>query len=261
MKTLNYNDFTIRDRISKKLARERLAYVNSISKNVKPRRTFYSVVIKRLFDIVISILALIITFPFNIVFAICTFIDVGHPIFFKQERIGKNGKSFQIVKFRNMTDEVDENGVLLPADKRVTRFGKFMRRTSMDELLNFWSIFKGDMSLIGPRPLIPEYTERYSKRHRARLSVKPGLECPLWHLDGDLVGWQKQFENDVWYVEHVSFLVDCKMVIKLVQYALDKKNSKLRSQGGRDYFIGYSKKGTAIAITELDDNFYENINS
>ena len=205
------------DTVSQIIAEENLAYVNEHSQKVKPRKTLYTLVFKRLLDICISFVALLVSLPINLFIAVCTFFDVGIPIMFKQERVGKDGKPFTIIKFRNMTNAVNENGELLPPDQRVTKFGKFVRKSSLDELLNFWSIFKGDMSLIGPRPLVCNYLGRYSDRHKMRHAVRPGLECPfVKEVPQTGRKWQDQFENDIWYVEHVSFLTDVRKCLGLL---------------------------------------------
>lgn len=246
--------------IADRLAEDRLPLVNSLEKNVTPKNTIYTNIIKRIIDIVISMIALILTLPINLIIGIITYFDVGRPIFFKQQRAGKNGKIFYIIKFRNMKNTRDERGELLPPEQRVTKFGKFVRKTSLDELLNFWSILKGDMSLIGPRPLVPEYVHRYSDRHKMRLAVRPGLECPPRMQLNHVWTWQEQFENDIWYVENVSFLVDCLMVIKLFQFALNRKNSTARVSADRGTFMGYNLKGEAINLDCVPDeyiNYYD----
>lgn len=209
---------------------------------VKVKHTFYSRYIKRLLDIIFSLLALIITLPVNIVIGIITFWDVGKPIFFHQKRVGKDLKIFTIIKFRNMRELYDENGVLLPPDQRVTPFGKFVRRTSLDELLNFFSILKGDMSLIGPRPLLPEYISFYSERQLMRHAVRPGLECPTLVKRDHSRTWEEQFEDDIWYVEHLSFLTDCRMLLALVRLVFDKKETERRSEAARRRFDVESMK-------------------
>lgn len=193
-----------------------------------------------------------------------TYLDVGLPIFFRQERVGKNGRIFSIIKFRNMRDTVDERGELLPPMYRVTRFGHLIRKTSLDELLNFWNILKGDMSFIGPRPLVPEYTERYNVRHKQRLSVRPGLECPPRELTDHVWTWQEQFENDIWYVEHISFLTDCRQIIRLLQFAFNKKCADARASVSiRGTFMGYSTDGKAINMEDVPQEYvdvYDNVN-
>lgn len=243
--------------LADKLAEERLPSINATLAPVLPSKTLYARIVKRGIDIVVSAVALVVTLPVNAVAAIMTLKDVGRPIFFKQLRVGKDGKEFTLIKFRNMTNECDEHGELLPPSKRVTSFGKFMRKTSLDELLNFWSVFKGDMSLIGPRPLVPEYTHRYCERHKARLLVRPGLECPPRKLADHPWTWQEQFENDVWYVENVSFKTDCLMLFNLVRFAFDKKNSAMRASAQRGPFMGYDLKGNALGLEQLDQAYVE----
>ena len=164
-----------------------------------------------------------------------------------------------LIKFRNMRNTTDEKGELLPPAQRVTKFGKFVRKTSLDELLNFWSILKGDMSLIGPRPLVPEYTHRYNKRHKQRLAVRPGLECPPRELNNRVWTWQEQFENDVWYVENVSFLTDCKMIVNLIRFALDRKSANARAMAERGTFMGYDLDGIAINLDGVPQEYIDNV--
>lgn len=237
------------------LAAERLARIDAYQDDVVPSSTLYARFFKRLLDIAISGVALLVTLPLNAILLICTVIDVGTPVMFKQERVGRNERSFYLYKFRNMRNTTDEDGNLLPAAQRVTRFGKFVRRTSLDELLNFWSILKGEMSLIGPRPLLPEYSHRYTKRHRARLLVRPGLECPPHILKEGAWTWQDQFENDIWYVENVSFRTDMRMLLNLFKYALDPKSSAVRGGARRTAFMGYSVEGKALSVDEVPDEY------
>ncbi len=241
------------------LKRENLEHVNSISSPVKLKNSFYTRYVKRILDILISLIALIITFPINLILALCTFLDVGRPIFFFQERPGKNGVPFTLVKFRNMTNEKDEFGELLPAAKRVTRFGHFVRKTSLDELLNFWSIFKGDMSFIGPRPLSVYYEPLYSDRHKMREAVRPGLECPFLKMADHKSTWKEQFENDILYVENVSFLLDLKMVFHLVSLAFNKEGSTMRGNAMRGSFLGYDWDGESVNSKEVPSCYYNRI--
>lgn len=234
------------------LAAKNLPEVNRKSKKVKLRDGIYVRYTKRSLDIAISSVCVVLTLPVNAAIGAITFFDVGRPIFFIQSRTGKDGVPFEIAKFRNMKNTKDERGELLPAAQRVTRFGKFVRKTSLDELLNFWYVLKGDMSIIGPRPLVNEYLTRYSDRHKARLAVRPGLECPPRSMEHPVRTWNDQFENDVWYVENVSFWTDIKMCIRLVQFALDRKNSEARSAvSGKGIFMGYDKEGNAINLDQI----------
>ena len=245
--------------IADRLAEERLEKVNRIVKDAHPRVSFYTKYGKRAFDIFFSLIALILTLPINFVIMIVTMFDVGFPIFFHQERLGKDGKLFTLTKFRNMRNTKDKRGELLPPEKRVTKFGRFVRKTSLDELLNFWSVFKGDMSLIGPRPLVPEYEHRFNKRHYKRMAVRPGLECPPRKKLDHVWTWQEQFENDIWYVEHVSFLTDCKMAINLVRFALDRKSTKARACVERGTFCGYDFDGNAITYANLEETLMDDL--
>lgn len=233
-----------------------LEETNRISAPVHPRKTIYTRFGKRLFDILLSLPAVAILLPFNIVFGICTFFDVGRPIFFKQTRMGMNEKTFTMVKFRNMNEKKDKDGKLLPPSQRVTKFGKFMRKFSLDELLNFWSVLKGDMSIIGPRPQPVFIHERLSERHKMRTAVRPGLECPrILHVpEEDVFKYNRTFENDIWYVENVSFLLDVKMFLALVKMVFSFGKRGNQAQGkGITYFIGYNEKGQAMSLINYRD--------
>ncbi|QOS70056.1 sugar transferase [Eggerthella guodeyinii] len=234
-------------------AAQNLEHANEISLAVRPRQGFYIKYVKRLLDIVLSLFALIITLPVNLVLGIATFFDVGRPLIFKQERTGKDLRTFTILKFRNMTNERDETGELLPPSQRVTKLGKFVRKYSIDELLNFWSILKGDMSIIGPRPMPKEYIDRMTERHKGRYAVRPGLECPLveeivsrYPFPEPYSRYQAQFENDLWYVENASFATDVMLVFRLVKMTFD---SELRSGSAAAAapFIGYDERGNAVS--------------
>lgn len=244
------------------MAADFLPLVNSMLEDVEPRVSLYSRYGKRAIDILLSGIALLVTLPINLFLGIATFIDVGAPILFKQKRAGKDGEIFVLIKFRNMRNTKDERGELLPPDKRVTQFGRLVRKTSLDELLNFWSIFKGDMSIIGPRPLPPENTRRYNKRHRMRLAVKPGLECPPRVQDGHVWSWQEQFDNDVWYVENLSFKTDCIMFLNLLRFMLDHNNTEARSKGSaveRGIFTGYNLEGKAVTLEEIPQEYIDRV--
>ena len=218
----------------------------------------YRKYVKRILDIVISLLALIVSIPFNVFVLIGTMINIGFPLFFSQERVGCDGKVFKMVKFRNMTNDVDENGNLLLPELRLKKWGKFVRKTSLDELLNFWSILKGDMSIIGPRPLPVKYSMRYSERHMQRSLVRPGLECPAFNAENANGGWNARFENDIWYVENVSFKTDIKMVCLLVKKVFSFK-SREQSAGGKDgEFMGYENE-VAIDCYHVPRKYYDEL--
>ncbi len=232
--------------------RERnLDKTNANDKEVCPAENIYINHVKRILDLLIGIPAFLVTLPFNFLFGICTYFDVGRPIFYKQIRIGKDGVPFTIIKFRNMNNKTDSEGKLLPPAQRVTRFGKIMRKFSLDELLNFWSVVKGDMSIIGPRPLPAFFVDRMSERHKKRMLVRPGLECPRMEAgDPEQCLYQNQFENDIWYVENVSFLVDIKMFFMLFKMTFNmKKRSKTAE--GNGYFAGYDHHGIATTLNRF----------
>ncbi len=239
------------------LAEDRLPVLNEKIEDVHPAKNFYSEYGKRIFDIIISATALIISAPINLIIACLTLVDVGMPILFHQDRLGKDGKIIHISKFRNMKNTRDLRGELLPPSQRVTKLGKFVRKTSLDELLNFWNILKGDMSVIGPRPLVPEYYSRFSKRHKMRMTVRPGLECPPRVNYGHVWTWQEQFENDIWYVENISFLNDCKMVLSLIRFTFDHESAKVRSVSSRGSFFGYDDEGNAIGYKDVPQKYID----
>ncbi|WP_417003673.1 sugar transferase [Adlercreutzia sp.] len=174
------------------------------------------------------------------------------PPFFSPATIGKNLKPFDLVKFRNMTNERDENGELLPPEERTTNLGRFVRQHSLDELLNFWSVFKGDMSLIGPRPLPVEFTPRMTERHKMRYAVRPGLECPFLNnaLCEQYDFCHARFENDILYVENVSFIVDVKQALRLVRMVLGRGQTG-NYIGTDSHFIGYDEDGLAMSQQRL----------
>ena len=184
----------------------------------KVRKSIYTVVIKRLFDIVLSGIAIIILSPLLLVVTILELIYHGSPVLFAQERPGLHGEIFKVYKFRSMTNERDPEGNLLPSEQRLTPFGKFIRRFSIDELPELFCIFTGKMSIIGPRPLLPKYLPLYTKRHMMRHEVRPGLACvPLKPIK--TWSWNDQFENDIWYVENCSFLTDVRMLFAVAREA------------------------------------------
>lgn len=244
------------NKVATYLRDKNLEYTNKISKEVTPRNTIYSRYIKRLIDIIVSLFACVLLIPLNIILGICTFLDVGSPVFYRQTRVGLNGKRFTIVKFRNMNNKTDENGKLLPPSQRITKFGRIVRKLSLDELLNFWCILKGDMSLIGPRPLPVFIYDRMSNRHKSRSMVRPGLECPrVITLDyEDTCKYQRTYENDVWYVENVSFLLDLKMTFMLIKMTFSIKNRGKQANGnGVSYFVGYDAEGHALSMNKFNN--------
>lgn len=204
-------------------------------KVTKIKRTFYTAFVKRFLDFFLSGVAIIILSPLFLVLIILELIFHGPPIIFSQERPGLHGKPFKLYKFRSMTDEKDEKGNLLPSEQRLTSFGKFIRRFSLDELPELYCIFTGKMSIIGPRPLLLKYLPLYTERHILRHEVRPGLACvPLKPIK--TWSWNDQFENDVWYVENCSFLVDVKMIFAVFRETI--VGSEYRVEDTRSEFKG-----------------------
>lgn len=179
---------------------------------------------KRLLDIVCVILALGIFWWLYVILAVLIKIKLGSPILFKQERPGKDEKVFKLYKFRSMSDERDGNGKLLSDEERLGRFGSLLRKTSLDELPELFNILKGDMSIVGPRPLVPEYIPYYTEKEKHRHDVRPGL-TGLAQVNGrSFISWEQIFEYDICYVDHITFLDDVKIAIKTVIKVLSHEN-------------------------------------
>lgn len=236
-----------------------LDVVNQREHAFQPKDTFYTRYGKRFLDILISGAALLVTAPINLVIAVITYFDVGRPLIFQQVRVGKDRKEFVIYKFRNMTNETDANGELLPPEERVTKWGKFVRKTSLDELMNFVSVFKGDMSLIGPRPLIRSYVGRLHSRHLMMYSVRPGLECPILKKLDHPASWQDRLDNYVWYAENVSLLVDVKMVFRMVSLVFESASSSKRSVSKNGAVLGYDMDGNVIDSNAVPEKYVEKL--
>lgn len=201
----------------------------------KVRKTIYTIFIKRLLDILLSGIAILILSPLFIVISILELIFHGSPILYSQERPGLHGKVFKVYKFRSMTNEKDGNGELLPSEQRLTSFGRFIRRFSLDELPELFCIFTGKMSIIGPRPLLVRYLPLYTPRHMMRHEVRPGFACvPLKPIK--TWSWNDQFENDIWYIENCSFLNDARMIFAVAREAL--VGSEYRVDDTRSEFTG-----------------------
>ncbi|MFD2131637.1 sugar transferase [Pseudogracilibacillus auburnensis] len=174
----------------------------------------YRKIIKRPMDFILSLLALIVLSPVFIVVAILVRTKLGSPVLFKQERPGLNEKIFTMYKFRTMTDERDEDGELLPNEMRHTKFGKFLRSTSLDELPELINIIRGDMSIIGPRPLLVEYLSLYNSEQKRRHEVRPGLSGLAQVKGRNEIPWEDKFKFDIEYLENISFLYDCKLILQ-----------------------------------------------
>ena len=180
----------------------------------------YARCIKRILDILLSGCALIVLSLVLLIVAVLVRTKLGSPVIFSQERPGKDEKIFKMYKFRSMTDARDENGELLPDEIRLTKFGRALRSTSLDELPELWNIFKGDMSIVGPRPLLVRYLPRYNEEQHHRHDVRPGLTGWAQVNGRNALSWEDKFRLDVWYCEHVSFSLDVKVIFLTVKCVL-----------------------------------------
>ena len=194
---------------------------------------------KRLFDFIISLIALVIISPLLLVVTIWLhFANKGAGAFFLQERPGKNAKIFKVIKFKTMTDERDQNGNLLPDEKRLTKVGRFVRSTSIDELPQLINVLKGDMALIGPRPLLVEYLPLYSKEQARRHEVRPGISGWAQCHGRNAISWTDKFKLDVWYVDHVSLTTDLKVILITIKKVLFRDDISEEGQATMEKFKG-----------------------
>ena len=202
----------------------------------------YKNFIKRLLDILISLIIIVCFCWLYIILAILVRVKLGSPLLFKQPRPGKDEKIFNMYKFRTMTDEKDENGNLLPDEVRLTSFGKKLRSTSLDELPEFFNILKGDMSFIGPRPLLVKYLPLYNEEQHHRHDVRPGLTGWAQVNGRNLLSWEDKFEKDVYYVNNISFLLDLKIVFKTIAVVFDRSGINSETDATMEAFTGTKEK-------------------
>lgn len=199
----------------------------------------YKKYFKRIIDIICALAAIIVFSWLYILVAVLVRVKLGNPVLFKQERPGLNSKIFTLYKFRTMTDKKDENGEFLPDDIRLTKFGKLLRKTSLDELPEAFNILKGDMSIVGPRPLLVKYLELYNDHQKRRHEVRPGLSG-LAQVNGrNTISWEEKFDLDVEYVDNITFLQDVKIIFKTVFSAFIKREGiSAEGQATMDEFKG-----------------------
>ncbi len=198
----------------------------------------YAKYFKRILDFIFAIVLFIITLPILLVVGMLVGIYLGFPIIFKQKRPGKDEKEFTLYKFRTMTDAKGENGELLPDDKRLTKFGLFLRSTSLDELPELINIIKGDMSFVGPRPLLTEYLDLYNEEQRHRHDVRPGL-TGLAQVNGrNLLGWEERFNYDIEYVKNINFSEDIKIIFKTIFLVVTRKGVSSSNSKTMEKFNG-----------------------
>lgn len=193
-------------------------------------------------DIVLSFIAIILLSPFLLIIAFLVRIKLGSPVIFKQDRPGLNEKIFTLYKFRTMTDERDENGELLPDEKRMTKYGKFLRSTSLDELPELFNIFKGDMSLVGPRPLLVQYLPLYDEYQRRRHEVRPGLSGLAQISGRNTLSWEEKFRLDVEYVHNISFIGDFKIILSTLKKVFVREGINSDNSVTMEPFTGSQKE-------------------
>ena len=199
----------------------------------------YKRFLKRWLDFAIVLCVLLVIWPLLAVIAVWLhFANKGAGVFFTQERPGKDGKIFKVVKFKSMTDERDAEGRLLPDAQRLTKVGRFIRSTSLDELPQLLNVLKGDMALVGPRPLLPEYLPLYNKEQARRHEVRPGITGWAQTHGRNAISWTEKFKLDVWYVDHVSFAVDLKVVFLTVKKVFEREGISQEGQATMEKFDG-----------------------
>lgn len=205
---------------------------------VPHKKGVYEKYIKRPVDFILSLVALIVLSPILLIVAVLVRIKLGSPVIFKQQRPGLNGEIFNMYKFRTMTDERDENGELLPDEERLKEFGKKLRSTSLDELPELWNIVRGDMSLIGPRPLLVKYLPRYNAHQARRHEVRPGVTGYAQVNGRNSITWEKKFDLDVEYVDNLTFWRDVQIILKTLKTVLMREGISSDSNVTMEEFAG-----------------------
>ena len=198
----------------------------------------YKSFLKRALDIIFSCLAMLLVSPIFLLISITVIITSGSPIFFKQYRPGLNEKIFKLYKFRTMTNKCDKNGNFLSDEHRITKFGNFLRSTSLDELPGLWNVFNGNMSFVGPRPLLVEYLPLYSKEQAKRHEVKPGITGWAQVNGRNAISWEQKFKMDIWYIKNQSFFLDIKILLMTIKKVLTRDGISHNNHATMDKFRG-----------------------
>ena len=204
----------------------------------KHKPGIYEKYVKRMLDIVLSLAFILLFWWIYVIISLLVRVKLGSPVLFRQPRPGKDGKIFDMIKYRTMTDQRDEKGELLPDELRLTKFGKILRATSLDELPEIFLILKGDLSIIGPRPLLVSYLPLYNEHQKRRHEVKPGLTGYAQVNGRNAISWEEKFDLDVWYVDHVSFVTDIKILFKTVQVVFKRSGISSGTSETMEAFVG-----------------------
>lgn len=198
----------------------------------------YAMCLKRVLDFILSLIAIIILSPVFIVLIVLGAINMGGNPFFFQKRPGKDEKIFKLIKFRSMDNRKDKNGNLLPDDVRLNKYGRFLRSTSLDELPELFNILKGDMSIVGPRPLLVKYLDRYNEEQRHRHDVRPGLTGYAQAHGRNAVSWEEKFAMDVWYTKNITFIGDVKIIRDTAMTVLKREGISSETSATMEEFLG-----------------------
>ena len=205
---------------------------------------------KRVFDIALALFGLVVLMPVLIVVSILIRVKLGGPVFFTQTRPGLNGKPFKMIKFRTMKDGVDQNGNILPDADRMTDFGRVLRSTSLDELPELWNVLKGDMSLVGPRPLLMQYLLLYSAEQNRRHNVRPGITGWAQVNGRNALSWEEKFKLDTWYIDHQSLLLDIKILFLTVKKVFMREGISQDNNVTMEVFTGATVSEHKISSDE-----------
>ncbi|MEA3415156.1 MAG: sugar transferase [Thermodesulfobacteriota bacterium] len=211
----------------------------------------YTNLAKRLFDLTVAVPSVIVLLPIFILISFFVRIRIGSPVLFCQVRPGLHGRPFTIYKFRTMTDERDENGNLFHDAERLTPFGRFLRRTSLDELPELWNVIKGDMSIVGPRPLLMQYLDRYTPEQARRHEVKPGITGWAQVNGRNAISWEDKFKLDVWYVDNWSIWLDLKIILMTVLKVLKREGISQADHATAREFLGSHAKAPQYDLPDL----------
>jgi undecaprenyl phosphate N,N'-diacetylbacillosamine 1-phosphate transferase len=202
----------------------------------------YAKIFKRPMDFILALIAFIVLFPVLLILTVLGAIKMKGNPFFVQPRLGKNERIFKLIKFRTMTCEKDERGNLLPDEKRLVKYGKFLRKTSLDELPELVNIFKGDMSIVGPRPLLVKYLPLYNEQQRRRHEIRPGLTGYAQVRGRNAISWEEKFEFDAEYVKYITFISDLKIIIDTVKMVLKREGINAEGNATMEEFLGTCKE-------------------